>query len=60
MDLTGEPVETLRRRLKTSRKAFKQAGGRGVELAEFIDCARFELRSRAARKAAQTRRTHRN
>jgi hypothetical protein len=55
MDLSADSTESLRQRLKAARKAFDGQGGRGVDLAEFIDCARFELRSRAARKAAQTR-----
>ena len=59
MDLSSLPTEELRKQLKISRKAFKEAGGRGVELAEFIDCARFELRSRSSRKAAQTRKANR-
>ena len=59
MDLSNVPIEELRKQLKVSRKAFKEVGGRGVELAEFIDCARFELRSRSSRKAAQTRKANR-
>lgn len=55
LDLSKTEALALRAELKAARRKFTKAGGRGVDLAEFIDCARFELRSRAARKAAQTR-----
>ena len=46
----------LRARLHEANAAFRAAGGRGVELADFIDAARHELRSRGARKGWATRR----
>lgn len=55
LDLSRTETHALRAELKTARRKFTKAGGRGVGLAEFIDCARFELCSRAALKAAQTR-----
>ena len=46
----------LRAQLQDANVAFKTAGGRGVELADFIDAARRELRSRGARKGWESRR----
>lgn len=51
------PAPVLRARLREANTAFRATGGRGVELADFIDAIRHELRSRGARKGWATRRT---
>ena len=55
----ADPLETsdddLRSRLRQANKKFKNAGGRGVELADFIDAARRELRRRTQRRRATAR-----
>ena len=45
------PTAQLRQQLNRDRKAFAAAGGRGVELAERIDCAEAQLRDRAFKTA---------
>ncbi len=59
IDLSDIPTATLHKQLREDRKEFERSGGRGVDLAERIDCARFELRSRASTKAAAARRAKR-
>lgn len=55
LDLSGIPSRDLRQRLKEARRQFEAAGGRGVDLAEFIDNARSELRGRTSKRGWRTR-----
>jgi hypothetical protein len=55
IDFSRVATRQLRQQLKRDRIAFEENGGRGVDLAERIDCAEYELRQRAFSAAVKMR-----